>query len=155
MNKARIVTLFQPIAEITAATIDLFGGDPGELLPEARACGLDHWRLPLHAAGVTREVDMHVGEVWQWEDGHWRSIIWTPLSMPGDVVAVEHLLPTFVGEIGLQVDRRTLILTGAYHPPLGAFGAFIDGAAMSIVARSSGQSLLEGIVAQLSQPAHT
>ncbi len=149
MPRTRTLTLFQPLREVTPDVIATFEGDPGRLLPDARAHGPGHWRLQLHGAGLSREVDLHLGDVWSWGNARWRSITWEPLSMPSDVVPVDKLLPSFVGELGLQIESRCLVLTGTYDPPMRSLGAIADATVLGSVARATGRKFLGDIALRL------
>lgn len=153
MTRTRTITLFQPLREVAPELAAAFDSDPSAFLPEARHHGPDTWRVTLHGPGVQRDVDLHVGPVFQWADGHWRSMTWTPVSLSTDVLPIEKLLPSFAGELGLQIEARSLVLTGWYEPPLGAVGSIVDAVALQSLARATGRQLLGDIALRLAQPA--
>ncbi|MFT5221855.1 MAG: hypothetical protein ACI867_000150 [Glaciecola sp.] len=152
MNRPKIITLFPPVAEICEDMVSRIRGPPGAIFPGSRASGPGQWRVPLHAGPVTREVDVHLGEVWLWGDGRWRSLTWEPCPVPHEFLPVERVLPSFVGELGLTTGNRSLVLTGSYHPPLGLVGTVVDTAALNAVARVTARQLLGDIALGLAQP---
>lgn len=151
MPRTRTLTLFQPLRQVTDEVVEAFSADPGALLPGAEALGPGVWRMELRGAGMSREVDVRLGDVWSWSNARWRSMSWEPGPLAGDLVPVDKLLPRFVGELGLQLETECLVLTGAYDPPLRTFGALADATVMGNIARATGRNLLGDIALRLGE----
>jgi hypothetical protein len=146
----RTLTLFQPIGDRTPLVS--IADDPALWLPEeARRTGPTSWNVPLRVARVTRMVDMDIEAPFTIRSSEWRKIVWHPRSERGDVVPVEHALPTFAGEIGVtnQEGHLSLVLNGEYDVPLGVVGVAIDAALLNRAARTSGTRLLGEIARRM------
>lgn len=147
-DKVRTLTLFQPFGD----RMPLVGiaDDPVLWLPEeSRRAGPTSWNVPLRLGGVTRVVEMAIEDPFTIRTSEWREILWRPRSERGDLIPIEHMLPTFAGEIGTtsQEGHVSLVLNGEYDVPLGFVGAAIDAALLNRAARTSGTRLL-GEIAQ-------
>lgn len=146
----RNMTLFQPIAGQRASVA--LRDDPALWLPEgARSTGPDTWNVALRVGGISRVVQMTVEPVTVVGASEWRSLRWDPISERGDLIPVEHALPTFSGELGLnqREERPTLVLTGHYDVPLGMVGAAIDAMILVRAARASGVRFLAEIAIRI------
>ncbi len=147
----RRLICFHPVPHpIDAAVQKAFRAAPKELFPDARQQGDGALRVLLtSAAGLHRPVDLHLGETWQMASGAWRPITWVPVSSQGDLVPMERFLPTFVGELGLLPEDGSIVLDGAYDPPLGLAGEIVDAVAMGHVAQTTGRLLVAAVAEQV------
>ncbi len=152
----RSVQAFLPASGNAQALARAFAGDPQRWLPDARREGVDTWRIRVHAAGLSRAVVVTVGDVWQAGSTRWRTMRWDPVLDDGQPGAIDRVLPSFDGELGLGRIRPgacTLVLDGRYAPPGGAVGAALDTVALHRVARWTTERLLADIAAGLSAEA--
>lgn len=146
----RNLTLFQPIAG-QQPSIRL-ADDPHLWLPGGtRPTGPTTWKVALHVSGVSRVVQMTIDPIAIVGASEWRSLRWDPVSERGDLLPVEHALPTFEGELGLNLrdGHPTLVLTGRYDVPLGWVGVAIDAILLARAARASGIRFLGEIAARM------
>jgi len=151
----RAVRTFLPLAGPSSALAAAFCADPGRWLPDARADG-QTWVLRLRAGALSRGVRATVGAPWQVGATHWRTVSWDPLPARREALAIDRLLPSLDGELGLHLDttgRVTLVLDARYRAPGGALGAAIDAVALHRVARETVERLLEEVGARLSAEA--
>ena len=149
---ARTVRTFLPLAGPPAALVVAFGADPARWLPDARRAD-DAWFVKLRAGSLARTVRARIGSPWQAGATSWRSLTWDPVPDRGAPRALDRLLPTLDGELGLHLDpggRTTLILDARYRPPGGVLGAAVDAVGLHRVARETVERLLEEIGARLS-----
>jgi hypothetical protein len=152
----RSIRTFLPVPGDPEAVASAFGADPLRWLPQARREGPGRYLMVLHAGALTREVRARVGQPWKAGATRWRSVVWDPLTEPGEPSATDRLLPSFDGELGLHLQNRgrvTLILDGRYRPPGGALGAAADAALLHRVARGTTERFLEDLAARLAAEA--
>ncbi len=149
---ASSVRTFLPLAGSPAALLDAFDGDASRWLPVARRDGPASYTLSLRAGSLRRRVTAAVGDPWQMGATHWRSLSWDPVADDGEPAAIDRLLPSLDGELGLHVEpggRTTLVLDARYQPPGGIIGAAADAVALRRVARATVERFLEDVAAQL------
>jgi hypothetical protein len=131
-----------------------FRSDPGDWLPlPARRRGLGQWTVTLHGAALSRTVACRLGNPWVVREGVWRSLAWHPEAEREDAVPFERLLPSFRGEVGLELEDGAVLvhLRGRYHPPGGLVGAAAD-SALQRVANSTAQRFVDEVAERLSAP---
>jgi hypothetical protein len=153
---SRAIRTFLPVPGDPEALVAAFTGDVTRWLPEARRDGASHHLLTLHAGAFSRHVRARIGHPWRAGATRWRSVTWDPIGDDGGTAAVERLLPSFDGELGLHVQhagRSTLILDGRYRPPGGGLGVAVDAALLHRVASATTERLLEDVAARLAAEA--
>jgi hypothetical protein len=131
---------FRPLPGDAQALTDTFVGPARAWLPGTEDVEDGRWELVVHAGRFTRRVRASVGAPWGSGLTRWRSVSWEPLPTEGSPTAVDRLLPTLDGELGLHVDadgRPTLVMEARYRPPGGAVGAAVDAVALHRVARTT------------------
>jgi hypothetical protein len=150
------VRTFLPVVGDPVALATAFDGDPARWLPGARRDGHDRFVLALRAGSLTRTVWATVGAPWRAGATRCRALSWDPIADDGETTAVDRLLPSLDGELGLHAQsggRTTLLLDARYRPPGGAFGGAMDAVAMHRLARSTVERFLEEITARLAAEA--
>lgn len=149
---SRSVRSFLPVAGDPGQLRRAFTGDPGRWLPGARAKGPEVWTVTLRAGSWSRNVDLHLGAPWRVGEGQWRTLSWEPVAHDGEPGAVDRLLPSLEGELGLHVldGITTMVLDGRYTPPGGPVGTALDGVALQRVARTTVERLLADLASHLS-----
>lgn len=148
----RSVRTFLPVVGDPVALATAFDGDPARWLPGARRDGPDSFILALRARSLTRTVRAAVGAPWRAGATRWRTLSWDPMSEDGEPAAVDRLLPSLDGELGLHAQsggRTTLLLDARYRPPGGALGGAFDAVAMHRLARTTVERFLEEVTARL------
>ena len=148
----RSVRTFLPVVGDPVALATAFDGDPARWLPGARRDGQDCFILALRAGSLTRTVRATVGSPWRAGATRWRTLSWDPISEDGEPTAMDRLLPSLDGELGLHAQaggRTTLLLDARYRPPGGAFGGAFDAVAMHRLARTTVERFLEEVTARL------
>lgn len=153
---ARSVRTFLPLVGDPTALSSAFDADPQRWLPGARRDGPDTWTLSLRARNLSRLVRASIGHPWRVGGTQWRTISWDPIAEDGDPAAVDRLLPSLDGELGLHLEasgRITLVLDARYQPPGGMFGEAVDAVALNRVARSTVERFLEELAARLAAEA--
>lgn len=153
---ARTIRTFLPVVGDPTALSDAFTGDPQRWLPGSRRDGPDTWLLLLRAGALSRTVRATVGEPWRAGGTRWRSLSWDPVPAGGEPGAIDRLLPSLDGELGLHVQPGgavTLVFDARYLPPGGALGDAVDAVAMSRVARGTVERFLEELTAALGSEA--
>jgi hypothetical protein len=144
----RELRVFQPLDGDATSLVASFATDPHAWLPEAERRLDGGWRLTVHGASWSREVQAFLGQPWTVTRTTWRSLSWEPVSSTSDTATVNRMLPPLDGELGIHVDgsgRATLILDARYLPPGGMLGAAADAVALNRLARRTGQRLLRDI----------
>jgi len=152
----RTARVFLPIAGAATPLGTAFDGDPQRWLAGARRDGPRGFTLTLRGGGFNREVLATIGEPWRSASAHWRTISWTPIAADGERAAVDRLLPTLEGELGLHTrdeDRVSLVLDARYDPPGGPLGRAVDAVALHQFARRTLERFLEDIGARLTAEA--
>lgn len=153
---ARSVRTFLPVVGEPASLTRAFEGDPARWLPASRRTGPDQYILTLRAAAMNQHVAATIGSPWRSGATRWRSLSWEPTAADRSARAVDRLLPSLDGELGLNIeahDRVTLIFDGRYQPPGGAVGTAVDVVALNRVADATIQRLVSDITARLSAEA--
>jgi hypothetical protein len=148
----RSVRTFLPVVGDPVALAAAFDGDPARWLPGARRDGPDRFILALRAGSLTRTVRAAVGAPWRAGATRWRALSWDPISEDGEHTAMDRLLPSLDGELGLHAQsggRTTLVLDARYRPPGGALGGAMDAVAMHRLARTTVERFLEEVTARL------
>ncbi len=148
---ARSVRTFLPVVGDPVALATAFDGDPARWLPGARRDGAD-FILALRAGSLTRTVRATVGAPWRAGATRWRTLSWDPIADDGEQSAVDRLLPSLDGELGLHAQsggRTTLLLDARYRPPGGALGGAFDSVGMHRLARTTVERFLEEVTARL------
>lgn len=142
-----------PVAGDPDDLVRRLSGDPEAWLPTP-ACrrGTASWLVDLAAGPVHRRVVCGVGAVWQLGDGFWRTVTWNPGAQRDEPIAVQHAMPTFHGELGLTIadQAATLVLSGSYRPPAGAFGTLVDAAVLRKAAESTTAWFIREVAGRLS-----
>ncbi|MDX1619383.1 MAG: hypothetical protein R3320_00230 [Nitriliruptorales bacterium] len=145
----RQLSVFLPLyTEFPDDLVRRFRDDPGSWLPgPARAVGPGRWRITLRGVGLAREVECEVDEPWQAGPSVWRRAAWTPVPVPGDLVPVDKILPSFEGDVGLvrQGEDCSLVLAGAYDAPAAFLGAAADAMGLHRVARRTANQFLADV----------
>jgi hypothetical protein len=152
----RSVRTFLPVVGQPAALAAAFEDDPQRWLPAARRVGSDTWTLTLRAGALARTVSAVIGRPWRAGSTRWRTLTWDPIADDGDATAVDRLLPSLDGELGLHIEpsgRTTLVLGARYQPPGGAFGDAVDAVALRRLARLTVERFLEEVSARLAAEA--
>jgi hypothetical protein len=150
----RTVRTFLPVVGPAAALMAAFAGDPGRWMPDAR--NGEAWYVTVRAGSLARTVRARLGAPWQAGAASWRTLTWDPVPEHRAARAIDRLLPTLDGELGLHLDpdgRTTLVLDARYRPPGGALGAAVDAVGLHRVARETVERLLEEVAARLSAEA--
>lgn len=156
----RPLTAFHPLPS-DAALLTRFRDDPGLWLPGARAVGAGRWELEVEGLGLRRPVEVTVGPAWSIGECWWRTLSWTPVGVPSDLLPLERGLPVLDAELGIVPrpgDRHgwSLALDGRSAPPAGRLGEALDAVAFGRVARRTlGRFLAEvadGLTGQVSRP---
>jgi hypothetical protein len=153
---ARSVRTFLPLVGDTTALSTAFDEDPQRWLPGARRDGPDSWTLALRVRNLSRMVRATIGHPWRVGATRWRSIAWDPIAEDGDPAAVDRLLPSLDGELGLHLEpsgRVTLVLDARYQPPGGVFGEAVDAVGLHRLARATVERFLEELAARLAAEA--
>ena len=153
---ARSVRTFLPVVGDPGSLTRAFEGDPARWLPASRRTGPGQFVVTLRAGAMTQQVTATVGSPWRAGATRWRSLTWEPTAGDGDPRAVDRLLPSLDGELGLNIEaheRVTLIFDGRYEPPGGAVGTAVDVVALNRVADATIQRLVGDITARLSAEA--
>ena len=148
----RSVRSFLPVPGDPTQLARAFADDPGRWLPGARQRGPQVWTVTLRAGSWSRDVELHLGTPWRVGSSQWRSMTWQPVSGDGEPGAVDRLLPSLEGELGLHVldGLATLVIDGRYRPPGGPVGTALDGVALQRVGRTTVERLLADLAARLS-----
>lgn len=152
----RTARVFLPVVGAATPLGTAFDGDPERWLAGSRRDGPHGYTLTLRGGSFSREVRMTVGAPWRSASAHWRAISWTPIAADGEPAAVDRLLPTLEGELGLHTrdeDRVSLVLDARYEPPGGQFGRAVDAVALHQVARRTLERFLEDVGARLTAEA--
>lgn len=152
----RSVRTFLPVVGDPVALATAFDGDPARWLPGARRDGQDRFILALRARSLTRMVRATVGAPWRAGATRWRTLSWDPIAEDGEPTAVDRLLPSLDGELGLHAQsggRTTLLLDARYRPPGGPLGGAVDTVAMHRLARTTVERFLEEVTARLAAEA--
>ncbi len=148
-------TVFQtcPVPGEADLVAEAFRGDPGQWLPQpAEDAGLERWLLRLDVGRFSRPVLASVGPPWQLGEMTWRVLSWEPLGEDGESLPLDRVLPVFHGEIGLrEVDSPTLVMQGAYDPPLGRMGRQLDSALLHRLADRTVRELVVAVAKRLSE----
>lgn len=142
-----------PVAGDPDDLVRRLSGDPEVWLPPpARWRGTNSWFVDLAAGPVHRRVACGVGAVWELEGGFWRTLTWDPVAQRDEPIAVQHAIPTFRGQLGLTIadGAATLVLSGSYRPPAGAFGTLVDAAVLRKVAESTTSWFIREVAGRLS-----
>lgn len=153
---ARSVRTFLPVVGDPASLTRAFEGDPARWLPASRRTGPDQYIVVLRAGAMNQYVAAMVGSPWRSGATRWRSLSWEPTGVDRSARAVDRLLPSLDGELGLNIEahnRVTLIFDGRYQPPGGAVGTAVDVVALNRVADATIQRLVSDITARLSAEA--
>lgn len=148
---ARSVRTFLPVVGDPVALATAFDGDPARWLPGARRDGAT-FVLALRAGSLTRTVRATVGAPWRAGATRWRTLSWDPIAEDGEQSALDRLLPSLDGELGLHAQSRgrtTLLLDARYRPPGGALGGAVDTVGMHRLARGTVERFLEEVTARL------
>jgi hypothetical protein len=149
---ASSVRTFLPLVGSPTALVTAFDGDPGRWLPIARHEGPNTYTLTLRAGTLRRDATATVGSPWRVGSTHWRTLAWDPVADDGEPSAVDRLLPSLDGELGIHVEsggRVTLVLDARYRPPGGMLGLAVDAVALRRVARGTVERFLEDVTARL------
>ncbi len=147
----RTVRTFLPVVGDPEALVAAFVGDPQRWLPSSRRDGPDRFVFNVTAKSLARPVRTVIGAPWRHGETHWRSISWDPVDAEGSPGAVDRLLPSLDGELGLHVasgSRVTLVLDARYRPPGGAVGLAADSLALRRVARGTIEHIVGEIAAR-------
>lgn len=150
------VRTFLPIVGDPSTLAAAFENDPTRWLPGARRDGPHRFTVTVRAGSLTRTVTASVGAPWRSGATRWRSVVWDPVADDGDPAAIDRLLPSLDGELGVHLEaegRSTLVLDARYRPPGGALGAAADAVGLRRVARRTAQRFLEDVAAQLTAEA--
>jgi hypothetical protein len=148
----RTIRTFLPVAGDPDALVGAFVGDPQRWLPSARRDGPDRFVFTATAKALARPVRATIGAPWRHGETCWRSITWDPVDADGSPGAVDRLLPSLDGELGLHLTSRgraTLLLDARYRPPGGAVGLAADAIALGRVARGTIEQVVGEIAARL------
>lgn len=149
---SRTVRTFLPVTGEPGPLVASFVGDPQRWLPNSRRDGPDRFVFTVTAGSLARPVRTIVGAPWRHGDTHWRSITWDPVDPGGSPGAVDRLLPSLDGELGLHIAsgaRATLLLDARYRPPGGAMGLAADTIALGRVARRTIEQIVSEMAARL------
>ncbi len=148
-------TVFQtcPVPGEPDVVAEAFRGSPGQWLPQpAEDAGLERWLLRLDVGRFSRPVLASIGPPWQLGEMTWRVLSWEPLGEDGEPLPLDRVLPVFHGEIGLrEVDSPTLVMQGAYDPPLGRMGRQLDTALLHRLADRTVRELVVAVAKRLSE----
>lgn len=128
-----------------------FRRDPAWWLPPpAHPDGPERWQLRLDAGRYSRPALMTVGPAWELGEMIWRLLSWEPLPEEDEALPLERVLPAFAGEIGLRVaGPPTLVVEGAYEPPMGRMGATLDHALLHRLADRTVRELVVAVAKRL------
>lgn len=154
---ASSVRTFLPVVGDPAALAAAFESDPQAWLPEPRREGQEsRWSVSVRAGALSRTVRTGVGAMWRSGTTRWRSLSWKPAGDTPEPGAVDRFLPSFDGELGLDIvddEHITLVLDGWYQPPGGVLGTAVDAVALRRVARATMDRFLADVAARLSAKA--
>lgn len=153
---SRSLRSFLPVSGDADAVAAAFSGDPLRWLPNARRDGPERWLIPLRAGSFTRTVSARLGHPWRAGATRWRTLSWDPTGEAGDGAALERLLPSLDGELGLHLEtggRVTLVIDARYRPPGGPLGVAADAMAMRRIALTTVERFLEDVAARLAAEA--
>lgn len=152
----RSVRTFLPVSGEPAALASAFENDPARWLPAARHEGRGTFTMTVRAGNLTRPVTACVGHPWRAGATRWRTLTWDPVGPQGDSAALERLLPSLDGELGLHVEpqgRVTLVLDARYQPPGGPIGVAADAVALRRIAQGTVERFLADVAARLAAEA--
>lgn len=152
----RSVRTFLPVSGEPKALAAAFDDDPVRWLPAARRVGSDAFALTVRAGNLSRSVRATVGYPWRAGATRWRTLSWDPVGIDDDGDAIERLLPSMDGELGLHIEthgRVTLVLDARYRPPGGPVGVAIDAVGLGRVAQGTVERFLADVAARLSAEA--
>lgn len=145
----RSVRAFLPIPGDPDGLWHVLQDEPSRWLPDAEPRQDGSWSMRVHGSGFSRLVLAQVGTPWRSGRTLWRSLSWDPAEDPAAVLA--RLLPSCDGEMGLHrlEASATLLFDGRYQPPGGHLGAAMDTLALSRIAQSTIDRLVNDVAERL------
>lgn len=144
----RPLTVFLPVGPGAGCTV--VAGDPGAWLPAPATAVGDAWVLSLHAGPVAHGAVCRVGTATHDGTDLWRPISWQASDAGGHTRAIDRLLPTFAGELGVvRAPSPTLVLTGSYDPPGSVVGSVADRAGLERVAQATARRFVSDVARRL------